>query len=494
MRGRARVSQPERGSPPRSGKPTTATVNDWSAIRVGPAASSSRHRRGRNSKIPRSHRRGDSFASGSLRLGRTRFRSGRSSAARARALDHDRHPATRAWRRWPRCTRNESAARHALSTMRTPADTIRRTSMAARRGSGGRAAQPQTFAAADAAVIQEPQTIPVLALRARQRASRRQGQGRRYRLHVAGDGPVRDGRIIARAAATPLSMIQRRRAPANLLKTRLGSRAFVLRYRRGPQSHHPIELGDMQRPCRDGGSARGRVAHIAPDTIGVMGFSAGRTPRIRARRRISTPARPTRTIPSSDDGRRPDFEILAYPGDLVVEPFHAQGSKTTSRRANDQALDAGLSCVVGVFVSETQSRAKTQPASSFTPTPTDGASRKQRGLFPARPQGGRAGGAASVQKRTARRRTSRSRTRRWPSAADCWRLAAARERVLKDNPGRCVRATGDSRAGDRAGVRAVGGKDPMLEERWRHADGVRGLHGEGRYSGRGLTKGRRGFS
>ena len=63
------------------------------------------------------------------------------------------------------------------------------------------------------------------------------------------------------------------RAPANYFNT-LGVAAFVLRYRLGPQYHHPIELGDAQRAIR---TVRARAAewHIAADRIGFMGFSAG---------------------------------------------------------------------------------------------------------------------------------------------------------------------------------------------------------------------------
>ena len=70
-----------------------------------------------------------------------------------------------------------------------------------------------------------------------------------------------------------LSMNKEGRIPANQLNA-LGVAAFVLKYRLGPKYRHPIELGDMQRAIR---IVRSRAAewHIAPDKIGVMGFSAG---------------------------------------------------------------------------------------------------------------------------------------------------------------------------------------------------------------------------
>ena len=50
--------------------------------------------------------------------------------------------------------------------------------------------------------------------------------------------------------------------------------AFVLRYRLGPDYHHPIELGDAQRAIR---YVRAHAVEygVKPDRIGVWGFSAG---------------------------------------------------------------------------------------------------------------------------------------------------------------------------------------------------------------------------
>ena len=53
-----------------------------------------------------------------------------------------------------------------------------------------------------------------------------------------------------------------------------GVAAFVLKYRLGPKYHNPIELGDAQRAIR---TVRANAAQygIAPDHIGMWGFSAG---------------------------------------------------------------------------------------------------------------------------------------------------------------------------------------------------------------------------
>src|SRR4029453_16201965 len=54
----------------------------------------------------------------------------------------------------------------------------------------------------------------------------------------------------------------------------LGIAAFVLRYRLGPRYHHPIEIGDASRAVRYVRAMAGELK-IAPDRIGLMGFSAG---------------------------------------------------------------------------------------------------------------------------------------------------------------------------------------------------------------------------
>jgi len=91
----------------------------------------------------------------------------------------------------------------------------------------------------------------------------------------------------------------------------MGVTAFVLKYRLGPRYHHPIELGDAQRAIR---LVRSRAMQfgVAPDRIGMMGFSAGGHLAATAGTRF-------------DDGNagaadevdrvssRPDFLILAYP-------------------------------------------------------------------------------------------------------------------------------------------------------------------------------------
>lgn len=166
-------------------------------------------------------------------------------------------------------------------------------------------------------------------------------------------GPMAAVIIAPGGSYTRLSMNNEGRAPANYVNT-LGIAAFVLRYRLGPQYHHPIELGDAQRAIR---TVRARASewHIAPDRIGFMGFSAGG----HLASSVSThfdAGTPEAADPIERVSSRPDFAVLAYPVISFVEPWTHQGSRTNLLGGNpDPALARSLS-------SETQVTAQTPPA------------------------------------------------------------------------------------------------------------------------------------
>jgi acetyl esterase/lipase len=127
----------------------------------------------------------------------------------------------------------------------------------------------------------------------------------------------------------------------------------VLRYRLGPQYHHPIELGDAQRAIR---MVRSRAAewHIAPDRIGFMGFSAGG--HLASSASTHFDAGKADAADAIDRvSSRPDFAVLGYPVISFVEPWTHQGSKTNLLGEHpDPALARSLS-------SETQVTASTPP-------------------------------------------------------------------------------------------------------------------------------------
>jgi acetyl esterase/lipase len=86
--------------------------------------------------------------------------------------------------------------------------------------------------------------------------------------------------------------------------------AFVLKYRLGPRYHHPIELGDAQRAIRTV-RARAREFGVAPDRIGIMGFSAGGHLASTAGTHYDD-GNPNAPDPIDRVGSRPDFLILCY--------------------------------------------------------------------------------------------------------------------------------------------------------------------------------------
>jgi len=104
----------------------------------------------------------------------------------------------------------------------------------------------------------------------------------------------------------------------------LGVAAFVLKYRLGPRYHHPVELGDAQRAIR---TVRVRASEfgVAPDRIGIMGFSAGghlaSTAATHFDRGDSAAADPIDRAVS-----RPDFAILGYPVISFTTEYTHKGS------------------------------------------------------------------------------------------------------------------------------------------------------------------------
>jgi acetyl esterase/lipase len=123
-----------------------------------------------------------------------------------------------------------------------------------------------------------------------------------------------------------LAMNHEGRQTANHLNT-LGIAAFVLEYRLGPRYHHPIPLGDIQRAIR---FVRARAAewHVAPDRIGVMGYSAGGHLASTASTFIE-PANPAAGDAVDRVSSRPDFAILGYPVISLTEAWTHRGSRNS---------------------------------------------------------------------------------------------------------------------------------------------------------------------
>ena len=149
------------------------------------------------------------------------------------------------------------------------------------------------------------------------------------------------------------------RQVANWLNS-LGIAAFVLKYRLGPRYHHPIELGDAQRAIR---MVRANAAEygLAPDRIGIMGFSAGGHLTSTAGTHFDA-GNPADSDPIQRASSRPDFLVLGYPVITLTAPYAHQGSRRNLLGDNpDPKLVEALS-------NELQVTAQTPPAFLFHTT------------------------------------------------------------------------------------------------------------------------------
>src|SRR5580704_1034406 len=104
-----------------------------------------------------------------------------------------------------------------------------------------------------------------------------------------------------------------------------GVAAFVVRYRLGPTYHNPIELGDAKRAVR---TVRANAAQygIAPDHIGMWGFSAGGHLTASAGTMFDA-GNAAAADPIDQQSSRPDFLILAYPVITMEDPYVHKGSR-----------------------------------------------------------------------------------------------------------------------------------------------------------------------
>jgi acetyl esterase/lipase len=114
------------------------------------------------------------------------------------------------------------------------------------------------------------------------------------------------------------------RQVANFLNS-MGIAAFVLQYRLGPRYHHPVEIEDAQRAIRTVRSHAGEW-HIAPNRIGVMGFSAGGHLAATASTHFDS-GKADASDAVDRVSSRPDFSILCYPVISLTEAWTHQGSR-----------------------------------------------------------------------------------------------------------------------------------------------------------------------
>jgi acetyl esterase/lipase len=104
----------------------------------------------------------------------------------------------------------------------------------------------------------------------------------------------------------------------------LGVDAYILKYRLAPRYHHPAMINDAQRALRYVRS-NAQEWGIAPDRIGIWGFSAGGHLASTAATHFDA-GNPSAADPVDRVSSRPDFAILAYPVITCSKSFMHQGS------------------------------------------------------------------------------------------------------------------------------------------------------------------------
>jgi len=104
----------------------------------------------------------------------------------------------------------------------------------------------------------------------------------------------------------------------------LGIPAFMMQYRIAPRYHYPAPVLDAQRAIR---FVRAHAAdyHIAPDRIGIWGFSAGGHLASTTGTHFDA-GDPQAADPIDRISSRPDFMILAYPVISFTTPYTHRGS------------------------------------------------------------------------------------------------------------------------------------------------------------------------
>jgi acetyl esterase/lipase len=137
--------------------------------------------------------------------------------------------------------------------------------------------------------------------------------------------PTRTGVIIAPGGGYGHLSMQKEGEDIALWLNARGVAGFVLKYRLGPKYRHPVELGDAQRAIR---TVRAGAAQfgIAPDHLGMWGFSAGG--HLAATAGTLYDQGPAATADAIDhESARPDFLVLAYPVITLAGPYVHAGSR-----------------------------------------------------------------------------------------------------------------------------------------------------------------------
>jgi acetyl esterase/lipase len=118
-----------------------------------------------------------------------------------------------------------------------------------------------------------------------------------------------------------------------------GAAAFILRYRVGPRYHYPAQLLDVLRAVRTV-RAQSRQLGVAPDRIGVWGFSAGGHLASMAATMFEE-GDPKARDPIDRQSARPDFVILAYPVIFMTPEANTHGGSRRMLLGDDAPAALG---------------------------------------------------------------------------------------------------------------------------------------------------------
>ena len=143
--------------------------------------------------------------------------------------------------------------------------------------------------------------------------------------YIPVSNPTKTAVVIAPGGGyTHLSMVKEGADVAAWLNAH-GVAAFVLKYRLGMKYHDPIELGDAKRAIRTVRTDAAKYG-IAPDHIGMWGFSAGGHLTASAGTMFDA-GDAAAADPIERASSRPDFLILAYPVITMEDPYVHKGSR-----------------------------------------------------------------------------------------------------------------------------------------------------------------------
>jgi acetyl esterase/lipase len=142
--------------------------------------------------------------------------------------------------------------------------------------------------------------------------------------YLPAENPTRTAVIVAPGGGYAHLSMQKEGSDIALWLNAHGVAGFVLKYRLGPNYHHPAELADAQRAIR---TVRANAAKlgIAPDHIGMWGFSAGGHLAASAGT-LFDQGPPADADAIDHESARPDFLVLSYPVITMEQPYVHAGS------------------------------------------------------------------------------------------------------------------------------------------------------------------------